>query len=156
VGNIIAIKNLSIKLVENDEDLLDVALLRKAHDSEFVGKQMPEGIVLERTMEYKRRGYDFWIARDNQIPVGYSAGIRKGKLYESGGIYVVLKKRGNGIAPKLKLAQIDYAKNLGCNEFWSFVDKSNKASKRIHEKTGFEEESVEGTQLLRFLLSLRD
>jgi len=141
-------KEVLIRLAENDRDLLDVARLKAENSS--------KELDLEEILNFRNRGYNFWIAKEGQIPVGYSMGIIKGESYSSEGVYVISERRKNEIGPKLKLAQINYARSLGCDEIWSLVNRYNEASKRMQEKIGFKRESIEKTQLLRFVISLRD
>ncbi len=68
-----------------------------------------------------------------------------GESYRSEGIYVSPDYRGRGIGLALMQAQIDFARDLGCDEIFSNVADVNKASKRMLKKAGFRfEPTVEG------------
>ena len=148
-------QDISITLVKNDDDLLAIALLKRADDSECTGNKISEDLALEKIMRIRDGGSDFWIARDGQNPVGYALGILEGESYESyrsQGIYVVSDYRGRGIGTALKQAQIAFARDLGCDEIWSNIADANKASKRVQEKTGFSFEPNAGGYIVRLPL----
>ncbi len=130
------IKDLSVKLVENDDDLLDVALLKKGWDSEK-GLIFVED-VLDKVIRLNEVGSNFWIAKIGRVGVGYAVGLLRSDIYSSQGIYVSPDYRRNGIGLMLKQAQIDFAKSLRCERISTWVDDKNKASIELQRKAGFE------------------
>lgn len=147
-------QDLSIRLVENDDDLLAIALLKQADDSEFTGTQISEEAALEKIIRIKDDGSDFWIAVYEQKPVGYAIGIVRGESYRSNGIYVAPNYRLRGIGSALKQAQIEFGRNLGCDKIWSNVADANKASIRLQERMGFKLTQIGAGYFVN--LSLRD
>ena len=130
-------QDLLVKLIENDNDLLDIVSLKQADDNECTGESISEDLALNKIIRIKDDGSDFWIAKYEQIPVGYAIGVILGKSYRSEGIYVSPDYRNKEIGLALKNAQIDFARDLGCNEIFSTVAIDNKASIRVQEKAGF-------------------
>ena len=131
-------QDLLVKLIENDDDLLDIVPLKQADDNECTGSSISEDSALEKIMRIKEDGSDFWIARYGQIPVGYAIGIVRKESYRSEGIYVTPGYRRREIGLALKQAQIEFTRNLGCNEIFSNVADVNEASKeKLHKFPAF-------------------
>lgn len=146
-------QGLLVRLIENEDDLSDIVPLKQADDSECVGSLISKESALDKIMNIRDDGSDFWIAKYRQMPVGYAIGIARGESYKSEGIYVSPDYRGWKIGLALKQAQIEFAKTLGCDEIFSNVADANEASKRIQEKAGFRFESSGAGYIVR--LSLR-
>ena len=146
-------RDLLVRLIENDNGLLDIVPLKQADDSECIGSPISEELALEKIIKIKNDGSDFWIANYGQIIVGYAIGIVKGESYRSEGIYVSPDYRGREIGLALKQSQIELARKLGCDEIFSNVANINEASKRVQEKAGFKFESSGTGYIVR--LSLR-
>jgi len=132
------IKDLSVKLVESDDDLLDVALLKKADDSECCKEPVSEELVLDKIMRLNELGSNFWIAKVGEIPVGYAIGCLRKDFYSSQGVYVSPDYRRKGIGLKLKQFQVDFASVLGCERISTWVYSLNQASIGLQRKAGFE------------------
>ena len=145
-------QDLLVRLIENYDDLLDLVPLKQADDSECVGSPISEELALEKIMSMEEDGSDFWIAKYEQMPVGYAIGIVRGESYRSEGIYVSPDYRGREIGLALKQAQIELARNLGCDEIFSNVTNVNEASKRVQEKAGFRFEPSGAGYIVRLSL----
>jgi len=128
---------ISISIAESDSDLVDIALLKKADDSETIGREVSDSAALDKILSIRDEGYNFWIARDVKAPVGYAVGIARDNFYLSTGLYVLPNYRLRGIGSSLKKAQIEFARELGCDEFITHVGEENKASIRVQKKFGF-------------------
>lgn len=131
------IDDVSVNLIDNDDDLLDIVPLKQADDSEFIGKRITEESALEKIIRIKEWGSDFWIARKETKAIGYAIGINQFPHYESQALYVAPRYRGNEIALKLKHAQITYAKSLACTDITAEIAGKNTASQRVQQKAGF-------------------
>jgi len=129
--------DLAVTLVEGEDELLEIVPLKQADDSEATKSQIPSELALEKVIRLHEKGHNFWLARLNGQPIGYAVGIGHGDWYQSMGIYVTPDHRGQGIGSELKRAQIDFTRDNGFEGFLSNVDGTNKASKRVLEKSGF-------------------
>ena len=129
--------NAVIKRAETDDEVLSVAPLKRADDSECIRQVISEEVALERVIEWRERHYDVWIARSGDDTVGYAVGEKKGESYQSYGIYVAPLYRNGGIGTMLKAAQIDHARQCSCEYIWSNTSETNRPSIRVHEKHGF-------------------
>ena len=130
-------KNLIVRLIEDDCDLDSIVSLKQARDSENLKPRVSSDEESVTVHEEKLDGADFWIATLNSFPVGYASGSAHGNFYSSDGIYVTPKSRNNGIGLALKLAQVQLAIDKGCTEIFTYVAGDNKSSMRVQEKAGF-------------------
>ena len=145
-------RDLLIEIIENDDDLLDIVPLKQADDSECMSSPISEDLALKKIIRIKEYGSDFWIAKYRQIPVGYAIGTVQGESYRSEGIYVTPDYRGKEIGPALEQAQIEFAKNLNCDEIFSNVADLNEVSKSVQEKAGFRFEPSGAGYIVRLSL----
>lgn len=122
--------------------------------SKDVGRMTPlimedhlESLHLEQTPESAARyffdrlaeNWDFILAEDKQgSPLGYICGVDElDGTYQSTSVFVIPEFRNRGIASRLKESQMEHARNVGCYELWTTVDRRNRASIRLQEKKGF-------------------
>ncbi len=134
-------QDVKIKRAKTDDEILSVASLKQADDSECTRQAIPEETALQRVVEWREMSYDVWIAESDGIVVGYAVGKRVDEAYLSYGIYVMPFFRRKGIGTMLKAAQVDHARECGCEYIRSSVSKSNVPSIRVQEKHGFEFET---------------
>ncbi len=142
------VQDLTVRLVENDEDLLDIIPLKQADDEIYLKRPVTEDEALEKLISLRNHLYDLWIARLKSQVIGYASGIVQGigfpkeerleskEIYRGEGIYVAPEFRNQGIGSALKKAQIELAKALGCDEIMATISPENLSSIRMQEKTG--------------------
>lgn len=146
-------EDIIVNLVVIDDDLLDIIPLKRADDIESSKENISEYMTLHKVIKLREDGRDFWIAREFNRAIGYAVGIVRGESYYSEGIYVIPEKRGEGLGALLKKAQIEFARALRCNEIYTNFAIENEVTRKIHEKLGFNFESLGNGLMARLKLS---
>lgn len=131
--------DISIKIAETEEDLVETAILRHQNDLELISC-FYELSALDIKEEITSQKKTFILARKGNTPIGYGAGKASEinpNSYWSEGIYVLPEYRNKGIELLIKKAQIEYAKNKGYELIATNIFKDNLPSIKVHEKLGF-------------------
>jgi GNAT superfamily N-acetyltransferase len=131
-------KDITIKLIENESELLDGVALKMAHEAECFDRTSNEQVI-SYGMNYLRENqdHDFFFARKGEKLVGLAHGGAYSGMYHFDTVYVVPEYRKQGIGTSLGNTLIDNAKQKNCFGLTSETIIANEASQKLHEKLGF-------------------
>ncbi len=91
----------------------------------------------------KNEKYDVITLEEKQTITGYIIGKKKtNNIYTIEMHYVIPRKRGQGIAKKLKKALEEHARNQGFKLITSYASIDNHASIKLNEHTNYKQETI--------------
>jgi ribosomal protein S18 acetylase RimI-like enzyme len=141
--------DITIKLVETEQELLEGVNLKIAHEAECEGRTIDETFASFALKQLNgRQGHTFYFARKNEQLVGLAHGGSNDGMYHIDAVYVAPEYRKQGIGTSLAKLLIEDAKNRNCMGMVSEAANASEASKKLHEKLGFDIDGKSGILVL--------
>ena len=140
--------NISVTLVKNEKELVDIMPLAQAYQEEInqltgtdqqerAKENFSENKSIDELLLLQGVKTNFWIAREGNKAIGFTCGSGEYKHYELERIYTSKEYRKRGIGEKLEQAQREYAKNNGFEKISAAVYKDNYPLIQILKRAGF-------------------
>jgi RimJ/RimL family protein N-acetyltransferase len=143
-------------MILKDVTIADSPLFEEwfSHDEaglKFVGSYRD----IEQTLKLVGEHRKFWLAYENDIPVGF-LDLEVDGTRGSSSIYVAPDQRQKGFSLKLHSALAEQARKLGATDLFGYVELDNEASIRALEKAGYTRSpGLDKDGLLEYSLKIR-